>query len=48
MVRDRISGDCFVVPPRNDVRPGSRKKKEDLIHAMNPHWNDLWEEISKW
>jgi putative endonuclease len=30
------------------IKAGSRKKKEDLIHAINPHWNDLWEEIKNW
>ena len=30
------------------IKSGSRKKKEDLVHAMNPHWNDLWEEIKEW
>lgn len=30
------------------LKAGNRKRKEDLIHAMNPHWNDLWEEIKKW
>ena len=30
------------------IKAGNRKKKEDLVHAMNPHWNDLWEEIKEW
>jgi len=30
------------------IKAGNRKKKEDLIHAKNPHWNDLWEEIKEW
>jgi putative endonuclease len=30
------------------IKGGSRRKKEDLIHAMNPHWNDLWEEVKEW
>lgn len=27
------------------LKAGNRKRKEDLIHLMNPHWNDLWEEV---
>ena len=27
------------------IKAGSRKKKIDLINAMNPEWKDLWEEI---
>ncbi len=30
------------------LKAGNRKKKEDLINAMNPNWNDLWEEVEKW
>jgi putative endonuclease len=30
------------------IKAGNRKRKEDLIHAMNPHWNDLWEEVKNW
>ena len=30
------------------IKSGNRKRKEDLIHAMNPHWNDLWEEVKEW
>lgn len=30
------------------IKAGNRKRKEDLIHAINPHWNDLWEEIQYW
>ena len=26
------------------IKAGSRKKKEELINAMNPEWNDLFEE----
>ena len=29
------------------LKAGSRKKKEDLIHALNPGWKDLWQEISQ-
>ena len=27
------------------IKAGSRKKKIDLINAVNPEWKDLWEEI---
>ena len=27
------------------LKGGSRKKKIDLIHEMNPRWNDLYEQI---
>ena len=30
------------------IKAGSRKKKEGLIHGMNPHWNDLSGEIKEW
>ena len=30
------------------IKGGSRKKKEKLIHQHNPDWRDLWEEVSKW
>lgn len=30
------------------LKAGNRKRKEDLIHAMNPYWNDLWEEVKMW
>jgi putative endonuclease len=30
------------------IKGGSRKKKLDLINAMNPEWKDLFEEVSQW
>ncbi|MEA2106536.1 MAG: GIY-YIG nuclease family protein [Bacteroidota bacterium] len=27
------------------IKAGSRKKKEALIHSMNPEWNDLSNEL---
>ena len=30
------------------IKSGNRKRKEDLIHAMNPHWNDLLVDIQHW
>ena len=27
------------------LKAGSRKRKLDLINAMNPEWKDLWEDI---
>ena len=30
------------------LKAGSRKKKENLITAINPDWIDLWDEIKKW
>jgi putative endonuclease len=27
------------------IKGGSRRKKEGLIHEMNPEWKDLWGEI---
>ena len=27
------------------IKSGSRKKKEDLINALNPEWKDLYDEI---
>lgn len=30
------------------IKSGSRKAKEKLILSMNPEWQDLFEEVSKW
>ncbi|MEO1256122.1 MAG: GIY-YIG nuclease family protein [Bacteroidota bacterium] len=30
------------------LKGGSRKKKEDLINAVNPEWRDLFGDISEW
>ena len=30
------------------IKSGNRKRKEDLIHALNPHRSDLWEEGKLW
>jgi putative endonuclease len=30
------------------LKAGNRKRKEDLIHSINPHWNDLWMKIQHW
>jgi putative endonuclease len=30
------------------IKGGSRKRKEDLINAMNHEWKDLWEVIKNW
>lgn len=38
----------IAIEREKQIKAGSRRKKEDLIHAMNPQWNDLWEEIRKW
>ena len=27
------------------IKGGSRKKKEDLIKAMNPEWRDLYDDV---
>jgi putative endonuclease len=27
------------------IKGGSRKKKEDLINAMNPEWRDLYDDV---
>ena len=31
-----------------EVKKWSRSKKIKLITALNPKWNDLWEEIQQW
>ncbi|MBN8786649.1 MAG: GIY-YIG nuclease family protein [Terrimonas sp.] len=31
-----------------EIKKWRREKKEKLIHAQNPDWRDLWEEIKKW
>lgn len=30
------------------IKGGSRKKKEELINALNPEWRDLFEDIKNW
>ena len=30
------------------VKKWNRAKKNELISTLNPEWNDLWIEISKW
>ena len=30
------------------IKAGSRKKKEELIKSINPHWEDLYEKILQW
>ena len=30
------------------IKGGSRMQKLKLIEAMNPEWNDLWEEVKLW
>lgn len=30
------------------IKGGSRAKKELLIAAANPQWNDLWDEVKHW
>jgi len=27
------------------IKAGSRKKKEKLIHEMNPQWRDLYDDL---
>lgn len=29
------------------IKGGSRRKKIELTNSLNPHWNDLFEDISK-
>jgi putative endonuclease len=36
------------VARKTQIKAGSRKKKETLINAVNPDWNDLYDEISEW
>ncbi|MBL7858457.1 MAG: GIY-YIG nuclease family protein [Cyclobacteriaceae bacterium] len=30
------------------IKGGSRADKEKLIRTINPHWKDLFDEISRW
>jgi putative endonuclease len=32
----------------NQLKAGSRSKKEDLINGMNPEWRDLYDDIKDW
>jgi putative endonuclease len=35
-----------VIAREKQIKAGSRRKKLDLIAAMNPDWRDLYDEIS--
>jgi putative endonuclease len=35
----------LAIAREKQIKGGSRKKKLDLIEAMNPDWNDLYETI---
>ncbi|MCC7187942.1 MAG: GIY-YIG nuclease family protein [Anaerolineales bacterium] len=41
------SGDdiLIAIAREKQIKAGSRKKKQDLINAMNPEWKDLSEEF---
>ncbi|MCL2562283.1 MAG: hypothetical protein FWE10_08220 [Rikenellaceae bacterium] len=30
------------------IKGGNRRAKLRMIEAMNPSWNDLWEEVKNW
>jgi putative endonuclease len=46
LVYYEIGNDVHAVIAREKrIKGGSRKKKIDLIDAMNPEWKDLYEEI---
>ncbi|MEB2775135.1 GIY-YIG nuclease family protein [Algoriphagus sp. D3-2-R+10] len=30
------------------IKGGSRKRKEDLVNAINPDWVDLWSKVREW
>ena len=36
------------VAREKQIKGGSRKRKIELIEALNPNWNDLTEEILIW
>jgi len=31
-----------------EIKKWRREKKDDLINALNPSWNDLWNDIKEW
>lgn len=35
----------LAIKRERQIKAGSRKKKEDFIKKMNPHWKDLHEKI---
>jgi len=35
----------LAISREKQLKAGNRKKKIDLIYAMNPNWNDLYESI---
>lgn len=36
------------IAAEKQIKKWSRKKKDELITAMNPKWEDLWKEIETW
>ncbi|MGC9335917.1 MAG: GIY-YIG nuclease family protein [Anaerolineae bacterium] len=46
LVYYEVTGDVNAAIAREkQIKAGSRKKKIDLVEAMNPEWKDLYEEL---
>ena len=38
---------ALAIARENQIKAGSRKKKEELIHSINPEWNDLYKALQE-
>ncbi len=38
---------ALAIAREKQIKAGSRKKKEELIHSMNPKWNDLYKALQE-
>jgi putative endonuclease len=40
-----LSGPYLAIAREKQIKAGSRKRKMDLIRAMNPEWQDLYDSL---
>ena len=46
LVYFEVFGDAYsAITREKQIKAGSRQKKMDLIHSMNPTWMDLYDEL---
>ncbi len=43
---EQFSDIRYAITREKQIKAGSRQKKIDLIHSMNPSWKDLYEELA--
>ena len=42
---EACGGIVVAIEREKQIKGWSRKKKDDLIHSLNPEWNDLYQSI---